>query len=116
MNDQKFKEGNLLRDLILLALSGVDEFVGIRNLMAIVENTSFKNYGFQVTRCEIKNIVFDLFLIDYISIEKTEPKGDVRPENIFRIKKHGLTILRNNDLFKEIAKKFPLKKEKEKKK
>lgn len=112
---KEFKEGTLLRDLILLALSGVDEFVGIGNLMANVEGTHFRNYGFEVTRDEIMKEIFVLFLIDYISIEKTEEKENVKPENIFKIKKNGLITLKSNGLFKEIAKNFPFEQEKKKK-
>ena len=113
----EFKKGILLRDLILLALSNVKEFIGIGNLMSYVEGTSFKDYGFEIDRVEIKEEIFDLFLSHCISIED-DPKQDKDkpPENLFKIREKGKIILSYNNFFREIAKSFPFEKEEKKKK
>ncbi|MBU4536676.1 hypothetical protein KJ603_01400 [Patescibacteria group bacterium] len=110
----EFKRGNLLEDLILLALAGNEEIIHIGNLIQWVENSPFKNHGLTLTRAEIKEEIFDLILSGLISF-KNKWTG-VSFENIFKISEEGITRLRNNKLFMEIAESFPLEKKDEKKK
>ncbi|MBU1046583.1 hypothetical protein KKH36_02270 [Patescibacteria group bacterium] len=111
----EFKKGDLVEDLILLALAGVEEIVHIGNLIERVENSPFKNHGLTLTRGEIKEEIFDLILSGCISLDNKRTKENFA-ENFFKISKEGIALLRKNKLFKEIAENFPVKKEEEKKK
>lgn len=104
--DEDIMKYEILKSLLLLALSSVGEFRGMGNLYANIEQIDLDLLGIEFERDELEKILIGLFISNHVTISSV--CNSENSEKIIKISEVGEKALKRNKFFSHIAQNFPI--------